>query len=76
MLTLIEHVKDPVSLQNLLKKEEPANHPTAEVGSAGAQGNLEAAEDSPAVAGDSLEVAEGSPVAADIVRIAECQDAL
>lgn len=58
-----------------VKKEEPANHLTAEDGPAVAQGNLEAAEGSPAVTEDSMEAAGDSSVAADIVHIAERRDA-
>ena len=50
------------------KKEEPANHPTAEDGPAVAEGSLAAAEGSPAAA-------EDSSVAAYIVNIAERQHA-
>ncbi len=59
---VVEHFKDPMSIQNPpVKKEEPANHPTAEGG--------------PAVVEGSLEAAEGCPAAAYIVHIAERQDA-
>ncbi len=58
-----------------VKKEEPANHPTAEGGPVVAEGSPAAAEGSSVAAEGNPAAAEDSPAAAYIVNIAERQEA-